>query len=677
MKSQTFFFNKAFYKSNMKRYGIFAVLFFVATATISNIAILSNYSEYSPEYSYDLIYEMFSTPWDIAMGFIVPVLFSIALFRYLMDERSLAAIHAMPLSRKSLYFTQWVTFITLYGVPVVANGFIGVLILMVKGYPTGMVLAHGFTGIGLLLLLGVVIFGITTFMGMLVGSSVLQVAITYLLMGAPVTIVELSSVLLRWSLKGYPENYSSHKLNYYLTPYFSGVYMFIKDDTFSRGPIYALIAIICIAFISTMGAYYLYKKRPLEGHTELILFPLAKTILSGVLTLMLTLGLSTLIGEIISGGDTSSAYIGLVLGSLIGFTVMKMIAEKTVSVWQYWKQGLLVIVGFVLALVIIDLDLMGYESRQPDIEDIDYIYYNEDRSLEGFTREDMESMLNVDRASGGIFYDLSSMEKIMNLHKATIDDVKADLMTYETFELVYVMKNGRTLHRYYYQDVPVDLLVSIHEMPEFRANYISGISDLVYDGKLDEVSIYSALNKDITVPPSAYASLLTAFTEDYSEVTYNEVSRYDNFATIEIRLVSDTYYDRNGDLQENIVVYNVPIYATFDRVKAWMVLNGMADSVPDLERISRFEIYEDNQNKYYYDDIRYSDVVVETALPLSEEVDIYDRDLIKVLYELKPDYSRMGEQAYIVQLYFEGGGLYQYRVVDLPNQFLDFVSYDY
>lgn len=669
MKLQTSFFNRAWFVSNIRRHGVFSILFFIISAAISNVGIMANTVRRYSESSYSIIEEMFSTPWDIAMLVIVPVLFALVLFRFLMEEKALSTIHAMPISRNSLYATQWITFEVLFGLPVLVNGIIAAMILASKGYPINEVSVYVASSILLQILGGSMVFGFTVLIGVIVGSSVLQAAIAYIIMGAPFIIVELSRVLLVWLLSGFPKGSSVFAPHYYLTPYYSLVTMFRHDGDEPMRYLISL-AVVIVYFLSTFGiSWLLYIRRDLERHTDLIVFDRAKTVLSVLLTVIVTLSMSSLIGAMMNE-EKGGIYIGIVLGSLIGFVVTKMIAAKTIAILGYWRQGIAVIASFILVILIVDLDLAGYEGRIPNAENVDSVLYLEHSWLRDFSDKSIEEALNTDRMTGAVLAEERSISEVRSLHEHMIEGDAINYGNYKAITLVYYLKDGSKVHRVYNMTMDHAWIGAVHELPEFKENYLERFENKLLDPMLKDVKIQTAGGKSYLVKKSDLPGLLQAYRSDVMQKSYLEEYRGDNFGVIEVGVPQK---DRHGNIDDGFVSYGYyNLSPSFENCKQWLRQHGMEEGLPDVTRIESYQISRENM---YYSTTDYNEKVARIESHSSYGTEPRkDPAEIRELFALGYDYSRPEAQGYTITYFMKNGGVYRVRIVDLPYHYQEYVQ---
>ena len=678
MKSQTSFYNRSLIISNLKRHGYFGILFFVLSAVISNVGVLSNMvgvydqAEVLNSYETGLLYV---NAWDIFMVFLVAVILGVVLFRYIQEERALAAIHAMPVSRKSLFVSQCISFELIFGIPVVVNGLIAFLILVVKGYPVAYIVGLILMGILQQLIAGTAVFGLVVLAGMMVGSSVLQVVLAGVLMGAPFVIVELTRVLIDWTLLGYPHGLNEDALHVLITPFavipmvLSNV--FENEAVFIRGSL-----IIVVMMVASIGlSYWLYQKRDLERHHDLIVFNWAKKAFIVLLTLLITLSLSGLIGSLM-GEPTMGRYIGLIIGSILGYTITKMIAEKTVNVFSYYKEGILVVFAFLLAMVVVDLDLIGYESRVPDSESVEVVYYSTSgwMSMDDIIEE--STTLVNDHYGTVVFNELASIDAVKALHESLIDDRHSEYVINRDTVVIYKLKNGRLLHRHYNEDIDPTYLEAIYELPEYKRDTMEHIAGVIHSSENVEMTIRTPNGSSRSMTESEYKEVIAAYAIDFNKSSFFEGFTSDQWGSIDVRVYGDQQIRPNQEWYKTENTYSFPIGPSYENTFGWMEENKMENlrfSPDDVtyatisdryQQISPYEVSKEDQVIYpVYDE---KAIAIETK-------SIDDRALIEGLYDQGYDYSRIYERGYTVTYYLQGGGSYSYRIVDLPLGYESYV----
>ena len=677
MKSTTSFYNMAIIRSNLKRFGFISILFFIINTLIADIAILSNilprYDSISQQTrSIQEMMEMnYLSPWDMFVAFLIPFLLGIILFRFIQDERALSSIHAFPVSRKSLFISKFISFEIIFGIPVILNGFIALSIILIKGYPVGQVVPYVIGQTLILILVGNGVFGLTVLFGQLVGSSILQAGLALVMMGAPVMIVESIRLLLDWTLKGFPGIFNERAWQYYATPYYSFVVAMTNSENSHRMTALVITIIVTIAAIGF--AYIFYQRRALESHHDLLVNGIAKRFFVGLLTLMATLGFAGVIGGMMEG-TSEGAYIGLITGSLLGYSIMKMIAEKTLNVFKYYRQALLAMAVSLIVLVAVDLDVTGYETRLPEEEDVAFVLYSEQKYQS--YNEMMSEPPSLVRNGYGVanFESAEAIEAVRDLHQTAIDGESGHVNRYIDANIIYVLKNGRRVHRIY-DNVNPKYVKPIHETAEYRQDSLNHMEGMFYSSDRTEVQVRSNVGgQPIVLGSGSYAGLIAAYRADFMNMTYEESVRDEQFAYIEV-IVTYRRIWNGRDLGEERDYYNFAIRPSFTNTIAWMNANGMEDGLPTAENVRSVEIRERIGFYETYDYLTYDKeaVAYEVGNAGVDSVITDNPELVQELFELGHDTSRPDEKNYVVSFYY-GEGHYSFRVVDLPDKFLPYVN---
>lgn len=679
MKSPTSSYNQAIIQNNLKRFGFIGILYGILTLVINIIGVLPNMIQkpYQGIADYNLSV-VWPNPWDIFTVFFVPVILGVALFRYIQEERALTATHAYPVSRKSLFGSQILSFIIIYWSPIVINGLLGCVVLVSKEMPFGQAVLASFFYCGVMILSGSMVFGLSILFGMLVGSSILQAALTYLLMIVPLALVELSRVLLGWLLIGFPDTIKEGALHYLLTPYYTvGMAFFDRDHDLLKH----LIILAVFLGLALVLSYWVYQKRPLEKHHDLIAFSYVKVGFVALFTMLLTLSLAGLIGSMMETLKFG-IYIGLFFGALIGYAITKMIAEKTINVFVYYKEWLLVLAAFMLTVLILDLDVIGYETKIPSQDQIEKVSLDE-RSSYLYNRLFQEGngygLLSLEAPT---FDDPEFIDLVITLQEDLIDWEKNHWQSnrYSDISLTYYLSNGRTLTRSYAINGNDTALKAIHESKTYRAYMAQRLTWLVYESDTPIGTIFSGGN-EVTLDQEALKSFMEAYLNDLKHLSYYEEISYDSALSIELSYVSD-YVDQPGGGYETRNYASIPIYATFKESRSWLINQGYDFLFPRVDQLTSGAIYgpvtainqevvtQEGQEAIRMDSSIPVEKIYDNSLPIT------DPDILKILYELEPDYSLLEKDAYRIVL--QGQEPYyqyiQFRVSQIPANLLPYVT---
>ncbi|MDF1615932.1 hypothetical protein [Petrocella sp. FN5] len=669
MKLQTSFYNKAILKNNIKRFAYIGILYFVIHFLVVNFGMLMN-TLGTTHHMDNLLYKI-PSGWDVFILFFLPVILGIVLFRYIQDEKALATIHAFPVSRKTLFFSHMISFVILFGIPLAINTLISYIILVSKGYPALDLALHlSIYYIGMLLS-GMTIFYITVMFGMLVGSSVLQAVLTYVMMVIPVAIVEFGKILIGWTLKGFSTYLDDEALHLLMTPYYTIGRMVDASNTefLTKG---FLVIIIYLCF-SVMASYVLYKKRHLEKHHDLIAFDFAKIGFIGLLTVLITLTLANMLGSMFYENRSLGVYVGVFFGALIGYGVTKMIAEKTVRIFVYYKSWLVVVALFMLALMVIDFDLIGFESHVPDFEDVAYVVYGENSNPRQGRIADKTVLYGSEGNFELVFTEQPSIQEVLNLHETAIhaeQDRGYNNRVYR-LDLVYVLKNGKRISRMYENPQMEEGFARLHESEGYKRGRLKDIKAILTHPKKSSINIWGRGGQERNISLEKSGTLYEAYRKDFMLLSYKEEISYDNWGTIDIAItVGDGTREGNYEI---LNYHSLNIWPSFENTKAWLRENGYEGIVPNRKDIVSARITpvfnpdtEVDMSPEYVKDMQLQGMI--------DSVGIVDDDIIDIIYDLTYDYSKDPKDSYRITLIYKDYGEYSFRVGELPEILKSYVT---
>ncbi len=556
-------FNRAIYKSTIKRYFFISAIYFLVTEIIIDYFYLSTTNIFIGNEIFTTNLELainltdifnFISVYHIGATFFLAVVLAIVFFHYIQNEKALTMIHALPVSRKSLYITNYAVFLTLFTIPLFIHFMLISVHLALIGFPLGMVLAHTIPQFLLTFIAALGIFSFSVFIGMLVGNFVLQAALIGVFFAAPVVIVKLINVILSMFVRGYPNVIDDVTLDIKITPYYYfGDTMFLSKGNYTSIMFTLLTIILC-----GIGAYYIYKKRHLERCHDFIVFDKAKTIITFIITLIVSLIFATLLGSIgsmfnVTAFGSVQFYIGIFFGAFLGYVIMKMISMKSVNFFKFAIRG--VIYGLVgcLILLLIDFDIFGYEKYIPKKEDVKYAYYMNTTYLdmENIIEEELEdwafrSYNSLIRVEG------EDLDKFFEMHEGAINykgknelfASSDDYMRYNSGTIYYVLDDGSTVNRVYNNGILTELsdeLYSSKSNSQFRADVFEKIIKGVETGELN-ITMGESYGDMYPINENNAISLLNEYKKDLQKFTKKENEDFDNIiGEISIRK-GESYY---------------------------------------------------------------------------------------------------------------------------------------
>lgn len=627
MNSRTSFFNKSIFKTDIKRYWwtslLEAFVIFISTVMpIYNRCI--NYIEHNGiGYSYG----RFSPEWLYYGGIIFLIAFAVGipvmLFSYMHFSASMSMHHSLPIKRSQLLLTKTVTGLILTIVPILINGAILGAIITVPEYRELIgvmpVIEWCLAGI----LYTVVIFSLTVAVNMMTGHPVGTMVFTAGFAVLPTLVIVFLESFFSEEYFGYSGSNMTKILNY----------IYPHEEWLMTFPSYLIYIIMGVAFFA--GAYFLYKKRKLESHGEVIAFLWLKPVFIGIIAMLS----SMLSWAYFNGVLQKQGVWWLIPLGVIGTVIAWMISRKSLSLKGVHKPVGIYIVSALLVCMAVHFDITGYETHIPDVEEIESVQFGRGIDYERSTYiDDTEIKYTLKGGINTAFTDRKDINNVIAVHKAIIDD-RYDAPTGYFMPLEYTLKNGKTLTRYYNIDFYeiAGYLKPVYETPQMRAveyplvngtekEYVSleildrrtamAAEDTLYPDNPNMVRLIEAMQKDIenltyedmTINQGASISV---------NIRYNDCIEYSTPIPVDFKVGTD----------KNIYCH---INSNFKNTMSILDEMGYLDRMPDASDIEKVEISTWTGEEYPASDKEYD--VMETISDRNFITDAYEQydDMIEV-----------------------------------------------
>lgn len=410
MNLKTSLFNKAIIKADIKQYWwaaiIIAIMYMVfCFPLLRGMDIDFKYALECEEYISGFTDRgMFATILAVGMAG--------RLFAYLHKSNSVGFMHGLPISRLSQYVSHFVTGYIIIMLPVVI--YAAIVAIASPRYIGQYCLAY----LMATALQSLIVYSIVAFVSTVAGNII------------AVYIFSAGVILLPTYLYG--------SINYLMGYFWEGVaqvdymggimpYVYIEfiELTSSKGLLYLLYSVIF--FI--MG-YIFYKNRNLENNNEVVAFPFLRPIFMYIVAYCFSSATFIMTFD----SDAFSVIVSFIVG-LIAVTATFMLNNKSLSVKGIFKYYGIFIVGYALVVMIFAFDILGFQTRIPDVNSIESIelmprfYNNYAEILKSDEKEEIE-MLN-------------KLHKDIISHKAEYNDYFGNI------KFKYNLKNGTTMTREY------------------------------------------------------------------------------------------------------------------------------------------------------------------------------------------------------------------------------------
>lgn len=435
----------------------------------------------------------------VLLGAVYGCLLAMAFFSYLMNRRSVGMIHALPIKREGLFFTNWLSGLLFVVGPSLLIFLVALLAEAGKG-------AVGLEELLLWLLVNASVtlffFDFAVCCAMFTGQ-LLALPVFYLILNGLVAgMYFLFGMALEVLFIGYGGGRVSawQPVLEWFTPV---IYLTervttwdvvelpdgsVRDSLMSgalEGSAYAILAGAALLLI----AFWVYRARQMERAEDLVTVSWVRPIFRYGVGVCTGFALGTLLYEYFIHGGVVGYIVLVTLCAVVGGFAGQMFLRKTLRVLRSgWKGSLTLGVCMLLFLCGIRMDVGGFQSRVPQVEEVEEVYLSGVRS----EPSDDASWTSV------ILEDPKLIGQVVQLHRSLVGDMdkleQADRGAWEygyddrslDLRLSYTMKDGSELERRY-DTIPIsraDLddpdsfasrLLALLETPEVLwKNYLFG-----------------------------------------------------------------------------------------------------------------------------------------------------------------------------------------------------------
>lgn len=535
MTLKTSWFNFGIYKNAIRRFKWGSVLYFVILFLAVPFSFLIG--NYNNAYYSDYFFEKGSTPQMVLYrdflivpmltAFVVSVIMAVLLHRYMHESRQSAAVHSMPVTRKSNYVSNLLAGFTLMFAPVVTNGII-LLIMSVAGY--GKCFAPVTVLYWMLLNMTVlfVMFSISTFASFLTGQWATHIAITGLLHLAPIILALGIYFFSEVFIFGFVDSTANVPEMLVVNSPFVWIFGKGVNNPFTNGFFGTLniLVYVVMAIALYVVAYLVYRHRKIESCGDAAAFKIVRHILKYGIT-----GIVMLMVSVISYAGRTSLLTTLILNLIIGmiaYFATEMVLSKSLKVFGKYK-------GFAVFCVVVALfvsffaftSVFGYETRVPDAEDVQEAAIYTYAQVTPYVA-DSEFIRNV-----------TDIHKKFIAGKTVIDETFYSNNYCVAVNVSYKLKNGKELVRKYYA-TPSEFRKIMNTMYEndtykwkmenlyyLNLEAVNGVNLSVDFGNCGYVYTYYFSYEDAV-------RLMNAYKADISNKSYDEIQ--ENFSNVSYNL---------------------------------------------------------------------------------------------------------------------------------------------
>lgn len=591
MKSKTSCFNKTIFKKNVTHFWPIWMIILAWNLFVMPFNIFNNYLNrgnlvgMTPE-RIELqkvneianLVEVYMNPGIILIFSIVAAM---AVFSYLYTSRSANTFHALPVTRKELFITSYLSGLAFLLLPETVGFLTGTLVSAACGYTS---LNYLLTGFFCAAGLSFFFYNFTVFAAMFAGQlfavPVFTVIIDFLYIGCKSILYALMGSI-SYGMTG---KYSYGKFDvlspsYYMQYNIGISYDYTGEYSVCKGiygvPVVAGYAIAGVVLVA--AAYIIYQKRKMETTGNLIsiswicpVFRWGAGFCGALLFSMIACQIS---GFCSAKREFAIAVIAALIFGIIFFYGAQMFLEKGFRVFtkkRFTECGVFLVV-LIAVLFGIEFNLFGQESRIPKTSDIQKAYINGVYPVGGSKEE--------------------QIEMIRSLHQQIVDS-KKEFEAYETanhlqgdntwgINVKYFLKNGSVVERTY-------------QIPASK------------EAKEDKNSVYNQF-AEMTVMPESYLSSL--FGINYEDIKlksgnldlYNDNDNYlcHDFTKEEVEKIYQAIIaDIEAGNFKNVIMGQYQYNEDYQNHTYYNMVNIDYTSSDGIRELYQ-EYQEESQNRYY------------------------------------------------------------------------------
>jgi ABC-2 type transport system permease protein len=544
MKLKTFFINQGVLLNDFKSFGWVGAVYLLGLllSVPLKIIMLHNNTEVArlsqdPEIYLRIF--LFSDFLQLMLLIIAPVLTALLLFGYLQNGKAADMAHALPVKREALYHTHILAGLIFLFVPLMITALAAWALVAGLGIP--MVSGQDIlTWLAISLLFNLLYFITGAATGMFTGLVSVQGVLSYILLLLPTGL----SMLLLYNMSIYTYGFA---LDAYMQ--FVNISPLVKifncqiHETEIAAYLLASIALYLLGL-------YLYRRRQSEAAGSAITFDALRPLFKYGVTFCFMLFVGSYFYQ--TQNSVNWAYFGYLLGSLPAYFGVEILLHKSLHVFKpkiikgFGIYALIVMV----CIVILHLDLTGYERRLPELSEVESVYMdNVFYPLSHFNNEE-EIRHTVNYQDTGIILSLETpppvytraedIARVYALHQKIVSNRAAEkaamqdrykythsIVTGERrlFYLVYNFKNGSHIYRQYNVDTSdyARQLKSIYESQEYKIFHNAVLSINPSEIKMLEINA-EKMNKSVRiVDQKLIQQAAAALQSDIMKQTYEEM----------------------------------------------------------------------------------------------------------------------------------------------------------
>ncbi|MDR2572167.1 MAG: ABC-2 transporter permease [Oscillospiraceae bacterium] len=376
------YFNSTLFKRNLLRFWPLATICFLIPLFIFVIPEVASNTQTRDIMSLLAIYCAMIVP-------ILSIFTAIAVFGYLHNPKAAGFVSSLPIDRKGLYITNWLSGLILMLAPaLLISVFYGIL-LIDQPIPSGDFLRW----VGVLIASHIIFYSIAVFCAFLTGNPVMQAFLYGVINFICYALYFIHMAVISMFVFGYSSFFDlySRSIVARLTPPVAVLEMtqsmIPNMSTYSNRYWFAAnmlpdiiywLAYLVFALILIILGYFLYKRRHIEVSGEIIVHKPVRSVFKYLMGFFIGVIIAMIVTMIIASGQWEKltkltvifTVTSILFGSL-GCLFAEMFTKKRLRVWKTAYKGIIAFsLSVVAIMLIIRYDGTGFERRVPDQNDV-------------------------------------------------------------------------------------------------------------------------------------------------------------------------------------------------------------------------------------------------------------------------------------------------------------------
>ena len=490
-------------------------------------------------------------------------------FVYLHNKRQVDFYHSQPVSRKRRFTVLWFNGIVIFIVTYLINMFLGMAVAAVYGSMSGVIFAGAMKAFFIYLLLFLGIYNISIIAVLLTGNTLVSLLAMVVLLGYELAARSMSVFMASSFFVTYGSGQENKIFDTLLSPIVN-IYKYIilgdreyrywqyADETYTYGN--TALGLFVLAVIFGIVSFFLYQKRASESHGNSISFPKIKEFFRFVLLLLFG-SFGSYVVYYVAGESVALGIVGALFSIALGHAVIQLIYEVDFrAIRKRWLTAVISLVSVILVFLGFKYDWTGYDSRIPKQYQVESVYISliaEGFGNSNYVMPDGTEVYHQYKARKMEITDLDTIYKLLENREQIKMTTETFDGTYETIEVNFRLKNGKTDYRrlYFKYEENLGLLDEIYHMEEYQLANNQVMEDNFVDNfRIVSAQYHNGLGRNPDILVADMGALVDAYKKDVENSSYTEV--YYNMPIGQITLLGVGIQNEEYRNAWNILIYD-------------------------------------------------------------------------------------------------------------------------